>query len=115
MTKLLNKLKLQRRRITTSISDYIQAIIIFGANLIGLKLVERRWDTSQLVIAGWCFLIGLPLGFVFIGTSFSFMIWASIVISVLILSNIDNSFEQAKTKRRQRKTKKEPQCLYTCA
>ena len=112
--RLLNKLKLKLKQVSEKVSTTVKAIINFGANLIGLRFIERRWDYNQLIIAGWCFLVGLPLGFIFLGPAFSFIAWASTVIIVLIMSNLDYAFNQILNINKNKMIIQE-ECLYTCS
>lgn len=112
---MLKKLKLKLKQTIRNVSMTIKSIITAGANLVGLRLIERRWDYTQLAIAGWCFLVGLPLGFVFLGSIFSVAAWAAIIFITLILSNLDHALEQLCEIGRKKKTVSEQQCLFTCA
>lgn len=113
--RLIVIFKTSIKRITNKISNVIRAVTNVGANLIGLRYIERRWDYSQLAITGWIFLIGLPVGFIFLGPAFSFLVWTATVIFTLIASNLDYTLESISNVRRRRKTVEEVQCLYTCA
>jgi hypothetical protein len=61
------------------------------ARLIGLRKVPNGWDTKQVVIGGWLFLAGLPIGLLTLGNYFSLFIWLGIVIAGLTIANLDDA------------------------
>lgn len=110
--KIIRIFKRAIKGLINRISYIIKSTTNIGANLIGLRCIERRWDYSQLVITGWVFLLGLPIGFIFLGTLFSFPTWTTIVTSTLILYNFSYTIETISQANKERKITKEEQCLY---
>jgi hypothetical protein len=79
------------KRISQKISEKFRRFVTVVARLIGLKRIPGGWDTKQIVIGGWLFLAGLPIGLLTFGNYFSLFIWLGIVIAGLTIANLDDA------------------------
>jgi hypothetical protein len=84
---------------TKQTSNFFHKIIHLFAGLVGIRKKERGYNCQRIVSTGWVFLIGIPIGYIFLGTLFSIPIWASIVLVMTILCNLDHIYEIHKIKQ----------------
>jgi hypothetical protein len=50
-----------------------------------------EWKFDGLITAGWVFLLGLPIGTIVLGSSFSLLLWSIIVVITTMLVNADDA------------------------
>jgi hypothetical protein len=84
--------KFIRERIK-GLSDITRKTINILGLLVGIKKVENKYCCKRLTSTGWVFLLGIPIGYIFLGASFSIVIWASIVLVTTIFCNLDYIYE----------------------
>jgi len=74
------------------ISSFFYGATIVTARLFGVREISPgKFEAGRLYSAAWAFLIGLPLGLILIGTEFSIIIWAAIILASLLIINLDES------------------------
>lgn len=64
-----------------------------AGTLVGVKW-KGRWNYDPLIIAGWTFLLGLPIGMLLLGSLFSLELWLFLIIFALILANLEDALKQ---------------------
>jgi hypothetical protein len=79
------------KRLSQKISERFQRFVTIVARLIGLKRTPEGWDTKQVIIGGWLFLAGLPIGLMLFGNYFSLFIWLGVVLAGLTIANLDDT------------------------
>jgi len=83
------------KNIIMYISSKIKKLISLSGNLLGIyKLDDGTLDLTQIMSAGWIFMLGMPVGVVFLGPLFSVKIWLCSVFAALTAINLDKAVLQ---------------------
>jgi hypothetical protein len=56
-----------------------------------MRKTQTEWRFDGLITAGWVFLLGLPIGTIVLGSSFSLLLWSIIVVITTMLVNADDT------------------------
>jgi len=64
-----------------------------AGTLVGVKW-KGKWTAEPLIISGWIFLFGVPVGVLVAGSYFSLGVWLATVLMVLMIVNIDDALLQ---------------------
>ena len=79
------------KSLTQRISNFFRGATHVVGSLIGVKW-RGEWCAGGLITSGWVFLIGAPVGMLFFGAEiFSLTLWMCIVLSVLMIVNMDDA------------------------
>jgi len=79
------------RNLISRTCDFFRGTLHVVGTLIGIKWTGE-WGAQGLVIAGWTFLIGIPVGMLLLGpTTFSLAGWLFTVLTVLMITNMDDA------------------------
>jgi len=79
------------RNIARKVSDFFRGTVRIVGSLFGVKW-HGEWVYDSLLMAGWIFLLGLPLGaLLFSAEMFSIGLWLTIVLTVLMIVNMDDA------------------------
>jgi hypothetical protein len=57
----------------------------------GVRKEPKEWRFDGLITSGWVFILGLPIGAMVVGPSFSLALWAIIIVIVTIMVNFDDA------------------------
>jgi hypothetical protein len=88
-----SNLKIKLDKFLYFISKTVTGAILVGGALAGLTTINGELQTGRVVLAGFAFIIGLPLGLVLFGASFNITIWLGIVSGILFICNLHNAWE----------------------
>ncbi len=73
------------------ISNFFRGFTHVVGSLLGIKW-RGEWDPQGIILAGWVFLIGTPVGMLIIGAeTFSIGMWLTLVVLILMLANMDDA------------------------
>ena len=97
-TLLISRIAARTKRslswLTYNISKIVTGALAVGGALCGLTTINNELQTGRVVIAGFAFIVGLPLGLMIFGpVKFSMILWFGIVVGLLFLSNIHSAWE----------------------
>lgn len=74
------------------LSASLRGLLEIGGVLLGVhKTSPTTRNVTQLTVAGWVFLFGVPVGFLFFGPLFPLDIWAAVVLICLCFINLDTA------------------------
>ena len=80
------------KKIIMYLSSMIKKMISSCGNLLGIYTLEDgTLDFTQLMSAGWVFMLGMPVGVVFLGSLFSTKIWLCAILVALVAINLDRT------------------------
>lgn len=79
--------------LTFHVSRITTGALAIGGALCGINTVGGELQTGRLAIAGFAFIIGLPLGLMLLGPAFSTVVWMGIVTGILFLMNLHCAWE----------------------
>ena len=77
-------------RIAQKLSNFFRGSLHIIGSLVGVKW-RGEWSAEGLVIAGWTFTVGIPVGMLLFGTSFPVIGWLLAIITVLMIVNLDDA------------------------
>jgi len=73
------------------ITNFFRGTLHIVGTLIGVKW-RGEWGAEGLVLAGWIFLVGIPVGILFLGPmTFSINTWLAITLIILMITNMDDA------------------------
>ena len=78
------------RKLIEKISNFFRGSLHVIGTLFGIKW-KGKWMADGLFIAGWIFVVGIPVGMLFIGPWFSIFGWMIMIMLLLIITNIDDA------------------------
>ena len=78
------------RRIVDKISNFFRGSLHIIGTLTGVKW-KGEWSAEGTFIAGWIFIVGIPVGMLLISPSFPITGWLLIVLTVLMITNLDDA------------------------
>jgi hypothetical protein len=81
------------KKVTYAISKGVTATVITLGALAGIANVRGEFTIYRPGIAIMIFFVGLPLGLILLGSSFSTIAWLGIVVTILFLMNLHNVWE----------------------
>lgn len=96
---LINSLKDLTTNKAERLSELTRKIINICGLFIGIRKKDNKYDFHRFTSTAWIFLVGIPLGLVFLGNSFSISIWAIIVGIITIFCNLDYVFNSSKANK----------------
>ena len=81
------------RKLLTKFCNFCRGAIRVAGTLIGIKW-KGTWCFDSLIIAGWVFVLGLPVGMLLFGQTFSLGVWATLILLIMLIVNIDDALVQ---------------------
>lgn len=57
----------------------------------GVQREKLGWRFDGAIMAGWVYLLGMPLGAIIMGPAFSILLWSVIVVVITALVNADDA------------------------
>jgi len=88
----MKKIKQLLRNLISHISTIFRGLTETGGVLLGIHQVSPgTYNINQLATAGWVFLFGVPIGFLFLGPLFPITTWTTIVLTCLCIINLDSA------------------------
>ena len=90
--RISQNLKKTFQKFTYHISRATIGALAIGGALCGINVISKEIHANRLMVAGMAFIVGMPLGIVIFGASFSLSVWFAIVSSVLLISNLHSTW-----------------------
>jgi hypothetical protein len=75
----------------SKLSYFIRRCLHIIARLMGAHKQPKGWRFDGLITSGWVFILGLPIGAMIVGSSFSLALWAIVVVVMTIMVNFDDA------------------------
>lgn len=75
----------------SKLSYFVRCCLHILGRCIGIKKDLREWRFDGLIMAGWVFVLGLPLGAMVVGSGFSIFLWALIVLLATLIVHADDA------------------------
>jgi len=92
-SKLSDKLVAFSKKVTFFISKTVTGLVLIVGSLVGFNTTSGELNGSRLVLAGMIFVFGAPIGLMIFGAHFNFIIWFSLVVTILFAMNLHNTWE----------------------